>query len=318
MTTPRSAPCISQQELFDANGLTTQYYETATSDHKKLELNKLAEIVDSTAEAITACSHCPLLELCREEVLRNIEEGNPPSGVVQAGIYWGENSQPDFTLNGCVTRQSALAAQQASNHQPKEATRRDEEGREWPLTVPVYENSGPRPCCTQPMPGPVSYDLEPWDTSWIPAIPDPIDRLAVDLVCSTEGIERTGVPLSRLMRKNSINCEGYEILTDSEVCEVLRRLSNKGATIRFISDKVALNHRTVKKMMIRLGLPVCESEAHSRGAFVRERRKAAEREAHRQHIQNIVTASTEAWDNTNTGEQIDLLTVVFDAEMARS
>lgn len=318
MTTPHNAPCTAQQELFDANNLTPRYYEAAINEHKKQELRKLAETVDNTAEAITACSHCPLLALCREEVVRNIEEGTPPSEVVQAGIYWGSDSRPDFTLNGCLTRKSAIAAQQASNHCPQEATRVDNEGQEWPMTVPVYENSAEEKCCEHLLSGPIHYDLAPWDTSWVPAIPEPIDKLAVDLVCSTEGIERTGVPYSRLMRKNSIDCEGQEVLTDSEVCEVLRRLSEKGATTRFIADRIALNYRTVKKMMIRLGLPVLESESHSRGAFVRERRKAVKLEEQQKRIQSLVTNSKEAWDSTDAGKQIDLLTAIFDAEMART
>lgn len=316
MTSPQSAPCTAYQDLFDANGLTTKRYENAGDEDKLQELRRLAQTVDDTAEALTACSHCPLLEACREQVARNIEEAAPPCGVVQAGIYWGADSQPDFTLNGCLSRKSALAAQKESQHCPRKATRTDENGNEWPLTVSVYATISKNPCEANLPDGPICYELEPWDTSWVPAIPEPINTLAVEMVCSEGGMERAGIPQTRVERKNAVKPDKQEVLTDSEVCEIVRRLSKRGETIRFMCSKLNIHSHTMKRLLSRLGLPIKYSKFHPLRVIAHERTRVEKRIFDQQQREKLVAATKQSWDSAEVGQQLALCAATFESELA--
>lgn len=304
-------PCSTDQAAFDAADLTPDLYNDAEDKaDKNFELGILNEAVDNTNEAIVACSHCPLLEKCRKATLAAIDDSTPPCGVVQAGIYWGADARPDFTLNGCLTEDAAADLEERSNHSEAIATRTDDDGREWPLTVPVYSDL-PNEQSTEKH-GPVEHQLEPWDTSWIPAIPEPINTHTVELVCKKND-PHDAIPMARLYREHDFRTDGCEVLTDSDTCEVLRQLHAQGVTIRKISQRLHLHARTIKNLFSALGLHYENSEVHRRKAVLRERRKAALRKQ-----REVVGHSQKAWDSTNDGDQLDLCAAVFDQELLKT
>lgn len=295
-------PCSTDQAAFDAADLTPNLYNDAEDKaDKNFELGILNEAVDNTNEAIVACSHCPLLEKCRKATLAAIDDSTPPCGVVQAGIYWGADARPDFTLNGCLTEDAAADLEERSNHSEAIATRTDDDGREWPLTVPVYSDLPNEQSAEKH--GPVEHQLEPWDTSWIPAIPEPINTHTVELVCKKND-PHDAIPMARLYREHDFRTDG---------CEVLRQLHAQGVTIRKISQRLHLHARTIKNLFSALGLHYENSEVHRRKAVLRERRKAALRKQ-----REVVGHSQKAWDSTNDGDQLDLCAAVFDQELLKT
>lgn len=309
---PTVRPCTQNEDLFDANGLTAELFHNAEDRYEReKEKEAVAQAVDDTVEALSACSHCPFIQECRARVVQSIEDSTPPCGVVQAGIYWGFDSAPDFTLNGCLTNESARNARKRSGHVDAVATRTDDDGQQWPLTVPVYSRQGADD--NDDTEGPIERTLHPWDTDWIPALPDPVNQLAVEMVCSTGENARDAVPVARLHRGNAVDVDGCEILTDADVCEVLRRLHGQGATVRKMSNKVKLHPKTIKNLLTSLGLPFEESTIHQETAILRERRKAAQRT-----LTNVMQHSRQAWDNAESGSQLDLCAAVFSSEMANA
>lgn len=271
-------PCSHSPELFDADALDIQPYQTAVANNDDEAAEKakknLEQAVDDTISAITLCEHCPLLEICRNRTSELIKRHTPPTEIVQAGIYWGRDGRPDVTLAGCLTTNASkeIAAQ---THYSLEEYRVDDSGQLWPLTVSIYR-SRRSPTTVAGVEGPVHADLQLWDTTWLPPLPPVMNITAIEIVVTNELYN--GIPEAKAACTNLLDIGNCEILSDSEICEVLRRMHKQGMTTRQIAKRVNLNPATVKNLCIRLGLPVKNSEIHRKTALIRERKKAKERE----------------------------------------
>lgn len=270
-------PCEADGAAFFADLLDPSYFhesQEAGADPER-EHDMLATVVDDTVGAIRACQSCPLLKSCREGTLAQIDSGCAPAGVVQAGVYWGMDQRPDFTLNGTVDAASAAQAHKRSGYVADRRFRVDDNGRRWPMTVAVY-TTRPTTGSTSLAPGPVAADLGAWDVSWIPSLPDPINEAAVNLAVEGDSWPRV-IPQAKADARPELVDEGMEILTDSEACEAIRRLSRKGASVRHIALRLFLSPGATKDIMKLLGLPVPHCAIRSQRAKERERRHAIER-----------------------------------------
>lgn len=295
MTTLQT-PCSHSPELFDADALDVQPYQAAieNNDNEAAEKakKKLEKAVNDTLSAITLCGHCPLLDVCRDRTSELIKQHAPPTKIVQTGIYWGSDGRPDVTLAGCLTANASKKIA-AKTRYDLEEYRVDDSGQLWPLTVSIYHNRK-SPTMAAGIEGPIHADLQPWDTTWLPPLPPVMNIAAIEIVVANELYN--GIPEAKAACTNLSDIGNCEILSDSEICEVLRRLHKQGMTTRQIAKRVNLNPATVKNLCISLGLPVKTSEIHRKTALIRERKKAKERELkaslHRENAQSSLCTET--------------------------
>lgn len=318
---PTSRPCDVNREIFDADFLDASMYDSTVNDglDSSRELSFITDAVNDTVQAITACQSCPILEHCRKLTRDRINENIGPAGVVQAGIYWGLDQQPDFTLNGCVTAASATTAKARAGHGASAAFRVDESGRRWPLTVPVYTRY-PSAGFDGAGQGPVEADLGTWDVSWVPAEKPPVNMVAVSLVVDQDDTEDRVIVQAKLTKSPGLEADGREVLTDSDVCEALRIMSRRKLSVRTMAERLGISPPTCKGILRHLGLPVHDSIKHQEAALLREARKrTARRElAATATITHLVHQTQMRWDSTVAGEQLDLCAAAFDAEISRT
>lgn len=305
-------PCEIDRDFYDADFLTADLYEAVRNagENADQELNSIEEAVTDTITAIKNCAQCPFFEACKQATLEQIEQRVGPAGVVQAGIYWGLDHRPDFTLNGCLSSKSAQQAAERSCDITSNPYRVDEHGNRWPLTVPVYVNS-PESTASTDTGGPIDADLDAWDTSWVPPIADPINYEAVDLTVTSN---RAGIaiPLAKVRRFPEIDVTAKEILTDSEVCEVLRRMSATNQSVTAMAQRLSLTFPTVTVMLKALGLPVPYSENHRRAAQRREERRRYNQRITRMSVaspgqQLTIDQFLREGENANTGKARELV-----------
>ncbi|ANE05471.1 hypothetical protein [Corynebacterium crudilactis] len=303
-------PCERNRSAFDADFLDPSDFRQAKKRGQSTERHAalLQDAVEDTVKAIQACQSCPILALCRNELKKSIAEGAAPAGVVQCGIFWGYDHKPDFTLNGCVNNKSAEAAKKRSGDLDQVAYRIDDNGQRWPMTVPVYVERGRNArACTKTKGGPIKIDLGTWDLAWIPPIPESINRaavaLAVEKIQSGENIIITRAKLQR----TDVDADGREVLSDADVCEVMRELHTKGTSVRLIATRLGLSHATTKKVLLRLGIPVENSKIHQEAAQRREERRRQVREQFIREMEQAKLKRYRMWDDTEAGEQIPLI-----------
>lgn len=318
---PTSRPCDLNREIFDADYLDASFYTSSVNAGRdpSRDLTFISDAVHDTVQAISACQSCPILEHCRNLTRDRIAENIGPAGVVQAGIYWGIDQQPDFTLNGCVTAASANAAKTRSGHGISAAYRVDESGRRWPLTVPVYTRSQDAGYKSVRQ-GPVSTDLGTWDVSWVPAEKAPVNMVAVSLVVDHDDTQDRIIVQAKLTRHPNTDASGKEVLTDADVCEALRIMSRRDFSVRTMSERLDINPTTCKSMLRRLGLPTQDSPRHQEAALLREARK---RKARRDQVAastatQLLHRTQMHWDSADVGEQLDLCAAAFDTELSHT
>lgn len=307
--TETTLPCGRNRTAFDADYLDPSLYrETLKAGHSaEREKDLLAEAVDNTINAVRSCSDCPIFQMCKEDMARQVAQGNAPAGIVQCGIYWGLDHRPDFTLNGTVSKKSADTARERSGDIRYSSYRVDEAGKRWPMTVPVYIGRGrnaPDEADDHEY-GPIETDLGSWNLAWMPPMPDPINTTAVDMAVWNAGTDCI-ITQAKLRKNPQQPLAGKEILTDSDVCEVLRELSKTKTSVRAMAERLDLSHATVKNLLYKLGLPVVESEAHRLAA---QRREQARRDAHRRkehQTPSIWHKMQPGWDQTPRGTQMSL------------
>lgn len=318
---PTSRPCDVKREVFDADFLDASLYDSTVDAglDPSRELAFITDAVEDTVQAISACQSCPILEHCRRLTRERIDENIGPAGVVQAGIYWGLDQQPDFTLNGCATAASANAAKTRSGHGASADYRVDESGRRWPLTVPVYTRY-PTAGSNGAGQGPVEAELGTWDVSWVPVEKSPVNMVAVSLIVDHDDTADRVIVQAKLLKSPGIDVAGKEVLTDADVCEALRMMSKREFSIRTMAERLGINPTTCKSMLRRLGLPAQDSIKHQEAALLREARKRKarkERTAAATSLQ-LVHRTQMRWDSTAAGEQLDLCAAAFEAELSHS
>jgi len=276
-----SLPCKTAQNVYDGDGLTTDDYNTATSTRgRSVALMVLEDTVDAALAAISACQVCPILGQCRKMVVEAQQNQIGPAGVIQAGVYWGLNGKPDFSLGGCLDKTSADNIENTSLLPATiegRTTRIDETGNEWPLTVPLYR-SRENDAEVLTAYGPISRpNAGGWQVSWIAPTPR-INEVAVSTVCRSTK-EVAAVPASKLSGQHTPVPAGAEVLSDADVCEVVRRLSEKKISQRSIARKLSLSSATVRHLQERLGIKGANSPTRQAAALKREARRREQRRA---------------------------------------
>lgn len=256
-----NTPCQANEAAFFADGLETTFFNAAGGDDRLRALDSLTDAVLTTADAISACAHCPLLQECRRQTLSEIDLNVGPAGIVRAGMYWGFDGKPDFTLNGCLDAGSARQARRRSTGEIRSATRVDDNGDTWPLTVSVKEHYPLAPVTNS---GPVSHDLDGWDLSWLPPLPDQINMFAVNAALDPE----LGIPVVTerwLARKGRSapehervavpdSARSAEVMSDADVAEYLRRADQLGVSPRRLAATLRMRWESVQELRMQLGI----------------------------------------------------------------
>lgn len=273
--------CQKSQSIYDGDGLTPTDFTSATTKRSRdLALIALEDTVDAALTAISACQQCPFLSQCRTQVQQAQKRQIGPAGVIQAGVYWGLDGRPDFSLGGCLDKTTTDIIETTSllpTTIAERTTRIDENGKEWPLTVPLFRNRQDNTPQLTPH-GPVSRpDAEGWSVSWIAPTPR-INEIAVSAVCHSPK-DVAAIPASKLSHQHDPAPAGTEVLSDADVCEVIRRLSEKDFSCRSIARKLSLSPATIRSLRKSLGIKADQSTprrvaAQKREARRRERRRA--------------------------------------------
>lgn len=253
MLTDNRVPCRTNESAFFADGLDPSRVHATTGDARILALDSLTDVVETVVDAISACTHCPLLQTCRAQTAKEISENLGPAGIVRSGLYWGFDGKPDFTLSGCVDAASANQARTDAIGTMKPATRVDEHGNEWPLTVSVRAHYPP---ATVEPSGPVNHDLGQWDLSWLPALPDQLNMFAINAALDPD----LGVPVvtERWMARHGTSvpdsARSAEVMSDADVAEYLRRAERLEISPRRLAATLRMRWESVQDLRRQLGI----------------------------------------------------------------
>ena len=248
-----NTPCQTDEAAFFADGLDPSFFNTSSGDDRIRALDSLTDAVETTVDAINACAHCPLLQACRKQTADEISLNVGPAGIVRAGLYWGFDGKPDFTLNGCLDADSSESVRQRSAGEVQSATRIDANGDHWPLTVSVREHY---PLAPEVVSGPVSHDLDAWDLRWLPALPDRINTFAVNAALDPE----LGVPVvtERWLARHGVDvpdsARAAEVMSDADVAEYLRRAEFYDISPRRLAATLRMRWESVQELRMQLGI----------------------------------------------------------------
>lgn len=251
-----TAACCGREHLFFAEELDSAAVHNATDTNElNTELEYLNQAVQNVKTALNICADCPLLQACKQETARLTESNAAPCGVVRAGIYWGYQGRPDPTLNGSLTAEASNRIRESAHGELAEATVTNDAGDEFPKTIKMsfgtqMVDSGEA--------GFIDEDFTPWDYSWIPPLSAPINEIAVQAALSQD--PRRPVVTERWLALNHhpITPEALraEVLTDADVCEVIRRADATGIATRRVSSILRMKWDFVQRLRQQLGVSI--------------------------------------------------------------
>lgn len=251
---------FSSQKKLD----TTAVRNTTDTTEQEIELVYLKGAVNDVKTALTICADCPLLAACKAETARLVDNNAAPCGVVRAGIYWGYNGRPDPTLNGCLTEHSAAHIADNALGELTEATITNDTGDEFPKTIDLTGRAKKR---HHTQPGFIDEQFPTWDYTWIPPLSTPINELAVQAALSQDPHRPVVTERWLSINHRPINSAALraEVLTDADVCEVIRRADATGIATRRLATILRMKWDFVQRLRSKLGISVPETsqECHT-------------------------------------------------------
>lgn len=249
-----TAACCGREQLFFAEELDATAVLNATDiTEQETERAYLNDAVQDVKEALQICADCPLLQGCKQETARLVENNAAPCGIVRAGIYWGYDGRPDPTLNGCLTSASANRIKENARGELTEATVTNDAGDEFPKTIKV--SFGAKSSDSEE-PGCIDEDFTDWDYTWIPPLSAPINEFAVQAALSQDPHRPVVTERWLALNHHPITPEALkaEVLTDADVCEVIRRADAAGIATRRVSSILRMKWDFVQRLRQKLGV----------------------------------------------------------------